>query len=586
MSSPEAASGRPAWLRSPAQRTMETIRASRFWLPCALIALLGVFVIADTYDVFSATWDEPAHIAGGMELLDNGTYDYEPLHPPFGRMATALGPRLAGIEHAGEADIWSEGRNLLYEQGDYWQTLTLARVGVLPFFVLAALMTGLTARRFFGDAAGVGAVALFVATPFLLGLSGLAITDMTVTAFYLAAVLAFLRWLETGRHRDAALLGLAAGLAVMSKYSAIPWLVLTFGAILLLRWRLGGESPFRILKVRRLRLGFDLSLVALVLTLWAAHGFLFANVDVAGRATAKFSGDNAATETGAPRAWNDESGIPLPLFMKSVSDGIGMVLAHNAEGKETYFLGEWRDKPHPLFFPVTLGVKLPLPLLVLGLAGLGLTVWHGIRRRQWTALVPATAFALILALGMLSNLNYGLRHVLPALPLLCIMAAGGAMIALSALSAYGRLAQAGAAGLIGALFLWQAAGTARAHPDHLAWFNELAGEKPEEILVLGDLDWGQDLHRLSAELKRLGVARFHLLYIGSGLPQRHGLPPFEPLDPEGGPVSGWVVTHLRASVMFPEELRWLSEHEPVARAGETYRIYYVSPEGERAERRE
>lgn len=554
----------------------------RFWLPAGALALLGALIIADTYDVFSHTWDEPAHIAGGMELLDNGTYDYEPLHPPFGRAATALGPRLAGIRHAGEDNIWLEGQNLLYEQGNYWRTLTLARLGVLPFFMLAALMTGLMARRFFGTAAGIGAAALFVTTPAMLGLGGLAITDMTMTAFYLAAVLALLRWLESGRHGDALLLGVASGLAVMSKFSAIPYLGLTFLAILGLRWAFAAKSPLRLLTTRRLRLGIELSIVAIIVTIWAAHGFLFARVDTAGRMEQKFTAeqtDRAAPSTGpAAGKKSSEGGLLLPLFMKSVPDGLASVLNYNAKGKETYFLGKWREGGHPLFFPVTLGVKLPLPLLILGLAGLGLTVWHGVKRWQWTALVPACAFALILGLGMLSNLNYGLRHVLPLVPLLCVAAAGGVVFALTMLSSYGRAAQAGAAALAGTLFLWQAAGTARAHPDHLAWFNPLAGEHPEQIVILGDLDWGQDMHRLSKELERLDVDRFHLLYVGSGLPERHGLPPFDWLDPEGPPVTGWVVTHPRASVLFPEKLRWLKEHEPVARAGKTFRIYRLPEE--------
>jgi hypothetical protein len=552
----------------------------RFWAPASVLTLLGAFLIIGTYDVFSATWDEPAHIAGGMELLDNGTYDYEPLHPPFGRAATALGPFLAGMSHAGEDNIWREGQNILYEQGDYQRTLTQARAGVLPFFLLASLMTGLLTRRFFGNAAGVGAVALFVTTPVLLGLGGLAITDMAMAAFYLAAVLAFLRWLDTGRVRDAALLGLAAGLAVMSKYSAIPYLAVTFLAILLLRWQGAGESPLNLLNVRRLRLGSEAALAAMIITIWAAHGFLFTRMDMAGRMEVKFS----AEETLSGEARKDEGGIPVPLFIKSVPDGIASVLGHNAKGKETFFLGQWREGPHPLFFPVTLGVKLPLPLLILGLAGLGLTVWCGVARRQWTALIPAAAFGLILGLGITSNLNYGLRHILPLVPLLCVMAAGGVAVALSLLSEYGRMTRAGAAAFAGALFAWQAAGTVRAHPDHLAYFNALAGDAPEKILVLGDLDWGQDLHRLSRELNRLGVERFHLLYIGSALPGKHDLPPFEPLNPRGGPVSGWVVTHLRASVMFPEELRWLTEREPAARAGKTFRIYRV-PEAQGGERR-
>ena len=42
------------------------------------------------------------------------------------------------------------------------------------------------------------------------------------------------------------------------------------------------------------------------------------------------------------------------------------------------------------------------------------------------------------------------------------------------------------------------------HPDYLAYFNELAGDEPERILADSDLDWGQDMLRLSARLREVG----------------------------------------------------------------------------------
>ena len=41
----------------------------------------------------------------------------------------------------------------------------------------------------------------------------------------------------------------------------------------------------------------------------------------------------------------------------------------------------------------------------------------------------------------------------------------------------------------------------RAHPDHLAYFNPLAGSQPEHVLVDSNLDWGQDLYRLRDTLR-------------------------------------------------------------------------------------
>jgi hypothetical protein len=68
----------------------------RFWLvTCALIAI-GIARIVSTYGEFTQTWDEPWHIACGMQLLHRGVYGYETMHPPLARVAAALPLYLAG----------------------------------------------------------------------------------------------------------------------------------------------------------------------------------------------------------------------------------------------------------------------------------------------------------------------------------------------------------------------------------------------------------------------------------------------------------------------------------------------------------
>ena len=60
-----------------------------------LLALGAVRIVA-TYHVLSQAADEPATIAAGMEWLDKGTYNLDPLHPPLARVAAAVGPFLEG----------------------------------------------------------------------------------------------------------------------------------------------------------------------------------------------------------------------------------------------------------------------------------------------------------------------------------------------------------------------------------------------------------------------------------------------------------------------------------------------------------
>ena len=105
-----------------------------------LIVGFACIRIAATYHVFSQTVDEPAHIAAGMEWLDRGTYIFEPLlHPPLARIAAAIGPFLAGRRLL-VADMWDGGNDILYGDGNYRQNLSFARLGELPFFVLAAFV--------------------------------------------------------------------------------------------------------------------------------------------------------------------------------------------------------------------------------------------------------------------------------------------------------------------------------------------------------------------------------------------------------------------------------------------------------------
>src|ERR1700735_4401182 len=87
-------------------------------LMVALI-LLGTIRIVATYTVFSHTFDEPAHLACGMEWLDQRVYRWEPQHPPLARVAAALGPYLMGVrsQNTPNRDIYSmtfEGLAILF----------------------------------------------------------------------------------------------------------------------------------------------------------------------------------------------------------------------------------------------------------------------------------------------------------------------------------------------------------------------------------------------------------------------------------------------------------------------------------------
>jgi hypothetical protein len=534
----------------------------RQWLsPRVLVAAclaLGVARMAATYPVFTQTWDEPAHVAAGMEWLDRGRYAYEPLHPPLARVMAALGPWLAGIGSGGHENLWLEGNSILHAGGRYQRNLALARLGMLPFFVLAALVVFAWSRRLGGPAAGVGAVLLFTTLPPVLGHGAIATTDLAVAATVTLAAWAATRWLDQPTVGRSLLLGLALGLAVLSKLSALLFLPAAALGLALCRWgERGDPHPVaRTVRTARLRIAY----VVLIVTIWAGYRF-----DVGPLVPA------AGTPAGLIERVAAAPVFPAPALFQ----GLGQLAAKNRAGHKSYLLGEVRTTGWWYFFPVALAVKTPVGFLLLALAGVAAAARAppGPGRRR--PLEPVAIAGVILLVCLPSRINIGLRHVLVLYPLLAI-AAGVGLVRLA------RLARAAPAGPLAAagLLVWHLVSSARAHPDYLAYFNESGGDRPERILVDSDLDDGQDLGRLADTLRARGIGSLWLAYAGSATVAEHGLPPFRWLEPHQ-PVRGWVAASLYAiqlgSLDRPghDDFAWLERHRPVARVGRSILLYRI-----------
>ena len=81
------------------------------------------------------------------------------------RLAMAIGPYLYGARSQKLPDRWHEGNAVLYSAARYSRTLTLARMGILPFFVLASTIVWLWGRRILGEWGGLAPVFVFTNLP-------------------------------------------------------------------------------------------------------------------------------------------------------------------------------------------------------------------------------------------------------------------------------------------------------------------------------------------------------------------------------------------------------------------------------------
>ena len=564
-------------------------------LALGLIILAACLLAAGSWRVYSNTWDEPEHLAAGVELLDRGRYEYDTEHPPLARVLLALGPYLAGAHSFGTPppNGTPEGVDILYQDGHYWRYLTLARLGMLPFLALLCLATWLWARRLLeSQRAALLAVLLLVSVPAVLGHAALASLDVAAAATCLLALYALEWWLLSARLADAARFGLAAGIAVGTKFSAVPFIALALPALALVR-AVATPAPVRPSGEARAATpgvwlaGLILAGLMALVPLFLAYGPRSANpAGVALRFNWAVS--YLLQERGPDHALGMLlSHLSLPRELEDLINGIVAVKAHNDSGHLSYLLGRVSTTGWWYFYLVALAVKTPIPLLVAGPAGVAWLARDGWRRHDPWALAPAVLVVTMLTFASLfSRINIGVRHILVLYPFLAIgaayltvrawrsLAAGRSSSSASVPDALRsrRAATAGTAALL-ALVFWQLSTLWSAYPDYLPYFNE-AVPHPERVLVDSDLDWGQDLYRLELRTAQLGVAKLNIAYRGTADLKREPLPPFEVLASRR-PVSGWVAISELARTRNPADYAWLGAYRPLERIGKSIDLYYI-----------
>ena len=570
----------------PSPRAIKVLRVAAL----ALIVAVACVRVARTWAVFSATADEPQHIAAGIEWWGRAdVVQHEPwrtVNPPLARIAVGLGPYLAGTRSTPFL------RDTLYTGPGYERNLLLSRPGVLPFLALTIVLTWVLARRAYGEATAWIAAVIVSCTPAILGHAGLATTDVAFTATFLLALLALLRWIEQPTWGRALLGGLAIGLAAATKFSAL--VLPAFALVAAVARRSLGPRPG---SARRM-LGHApvMGLVAFAVV-WAAYRFAVAApaslwqagwLDDTLHACLPSEGRRHAAE------WLLAHRLPAPAAFLALFELCGQ----EAPGRSTsYLLGQLTQDGFPAFFLIALAVKTPLPVIALAAFGFFALVFNrGDAGARFRALAPVLAAAVFLAAVIRSRHNIGVRHVLPVMALLALLAAHGAVTAWR--STRWRLAGRIAAG---AALVWIVALPFAIAPDYFPWFNALAGRHPENVLIDSDLDWGQDLFRLERELRDRHLDQVYVAYFGASDICRHALPHLTWVRPRQ-PVRGWIAisqtfrhgidgSYYRdgnpcdrsqmVGVFRPDTTQydWLDAYQPVARVGASILLYDTSATG-------
>ena len=325
--------------------------------------------------------------------------------------------------------------------------------------VLLTLLVFLVARAF---GPGVAALAglLLALDPWLAAYGRIVHLDGLLAALVAIVALAcLLRWWHAGGIGYVALAGVAAGLAVLTKSTAL--VLLPPMALLLAAGGAARRGP----------------------RAWRLAALDLAALGILGGAVVLL-------------VWPAARADPLGVLARVVSFSEQKALEPHEHG--SFFLGQPVADPGPAFYPVVLAFRLS-PLVLLGLAALAAT--RAARRDPQSAPRAGVDAALLLGCAAIALLVVTLgakkldRYVLPAVPLVTIAAAVGLRRGLVALPA-----PPGAANVaLGVVGLAQLALCAGARPYYFSYYSPLLGGAPlaQRVLPIG---WGEGVDLVAAYL--------------------------------------------------------------------------------------
>ena len=574
----------------------------------------------------SATMDELAHIPSGYSYLAEHDYRLNPEHPPLIKDLSAAPLLFLGLNFptnvtAWTTDIngqWDMGRIFLYQSGNNAdKIINFAR---LPIILLTMLFGWLFFRwvsGLYGEKVGLLALFFFVLSPTFLAHSKYVTTDLGAAFGFFIGIATFLNFLFKGNKKSLILAGLAFGIAELLKFSLIIlaplYVVLGFLWVFLKNWE--GFNFKKFLKEEILMTG-KIILIGLIglIVIWAVYIPHVWNYPPE-RQTADtiYTLQSFGIRPLADLAvWMADK--PVLRALGQYFLGILMVIQRAAGGNTAYFMGEISSAAWRTYFPYLYFFKEHLAFHILTIMGLIFGLKNIIKSKEknfsagvnWLkenfALTASFIFiAVYWTQALTSNLNIGVRHVLPTFPFLYLLVARQTIRwiknnplepASGVLDWFKKTAGKFIKPVIKSIFallllLWMAVSAIITYPNYISYFNTLGGgtENGYKIAVDSNYDWGQDLKRLEKFVEKNNIQKIAVDYFGGGSPEYYLGEKFEPWWSSKGRPEGWFAISLTFSqgtyanptkgyTLKPEDLyAWMRNTKPVARAGTSILIY-------------
>lgn len=552
----------------PTEVARQSSKASRLAWWMALAAAVHFVVASHAASTKSATFDEPVHALAGALQWRYTDFRLNPEHPPLWKhlsgLATSNLPLTIDLDHPDALTVFANVHtqekwaiNTLFRSSHSHshshshgvQFLDRARRPMPIFGALVVVLVGCWAGSIGGQKAGVVAAWLAAIDPNLLAHSGLVTNDVACTASLLACFYFASRLIVQATYVNISFFCVACGVAACIKYTCLA-LPLFLAPVAVLRlfdlsqWKLPAERSANSL-LSRLWLILAVILVAAMFaygSIWAAYGFRYLptpknslkfDVDF----PEKLFGWNALSRKRQDAMARGEQPPELldvapgrlqtfcqmahrhQLLPQAFLQGLAYANAMSSVS-QSYIDGKRTVGGTLSYFPRAWIYKTPLAIILGAVLALGWSVgW--LKRRGWTCeravLALVLPYSIVILLAISYDMNIGLRHVLPAFPLMWIGlgVVGGRLLEMASPMRYG----------VTALISLAVIESLSAHPNYIAFFNLAASGQNQGLERLSDsnLDWGQDLKQLARWQSQNGDLPLYLSYFGSADPAAYGV---------------------------------------------------------------
>jgi hypothetical protein len=496
----------------------------------------------------SLTGDGAYHLVAGHQAVRYGQNLLNLEHPPLVKLIAAAPSLLEDrpLVPPVHVEQWRQAIGLAHGQPQALQrTVFRARLLVLCCFAVPLLIGCYALGAQLGGAACGVVLTLLTALSFsIVPQLSLLQTDTAVAAAFVATVVLCARYLRLPTLGNAALMGVAFGVAISVKFSGLLLLPTVAISVLI------AALPLRV------RIAHLLAVAAIALGLveisYAAANWRYDSV--AGRQTIR----SYCRAAGTLKVTDRMRPLEEPLLAVEKADprlaqwllgALGIMIQDQIGVYPSYAFGTVTSQGRWWYYPVLILVKTPAAILV-ATAALAI-LWR--RRRpppgQRRFVVPKSALplpltvAVYLAAAMASNYNLSVRHLLPVVPMLYLPVALGvtrsraASIALVTVLAVESLLLAP---------LWMSATN--------TWW--LGDRNPTRFALSGgDLEYGQNFVRLAEETRRRDIDSLRVLYpvlepavLAAYLPDARLVTPGDPIEP------GWYAVNVTVEQLVPAVL--------------------------------